>query len=386
MNIVIMGNSGFPYMKTATTARLNAIAQAIRNDGGQIYFINRLGLINHDHTSVVQPECDYCVIEASGSRFRQSTFWKRSILKIILPALEIRKLIALDKNHGIDSVHVYTQDFYPLIFYYVYTKFARKKLVAHLVELRRSIKGGKSLLKCINDYLVDYFLIKLSSEAYCISNLLCDFAKLNNSAIKTHKVPPICNFDELSLIKPKLSPNPYFLYCGSIAYKDVVDFVVESWLSIAEKLKYELRLVIGGSDHEVDMFRRRFCDNPSILIYNNLEYNELISMYKGAECLLIPLRPIEQDCARFPQKVCEYLASRGVIITTKFGEMQATFTGTNSVIFADAYSVTEYSQKISDVISGKYDIELMRENAYQYGRRIFHNFSYSKLLHRGANN
>jgi len=80
----------------------------------------------------------------------------------------------------------------------------------------------------------------------------------------------------------------------------------------------------------------------AIILYNNIPYATLISLYKSADLLIIPLRNNIQDVARFPHKVSEYTASKRPLISSKIGELKHYFVNKESALLAVEYSVNMY--------------------------------------------
>jgi glycosyltransferase involved in cell wall biosynthesis len=100
-----------------------------------------------------------------------------------------------------------------------------------------------------------------------------------------------------------------------------------------------------------------------------LSYYDLISYYKSSEALLVPLRNKVSDIARFPHKISEYTASKGLILSTNYGEIRHYFTNGVNALLSDDYTVDSFSKLISALQNS--DKEKIRENAYKTGLKFF---------------
>lgn len=97
---------------------------------------------------------------------------------------------------------------------------------------------------------------------------------------------------------------------------------------------------------------------------------------------MIPLRNCIEDIARFANKVCEYTAARGLIITTNNGEMQYFFKNGENAIVADECSVQSIASQLDEVEGGIYNIDAIRENCYNTGLNNFSIEAYKNKLYQ----
>ena len=110
-----------------------------------------------------------------------------------------------------------------------------------------------------------------------------------------------------------------------------------------------------------------------ILLKSNIPYYNLLSLYKGAGVLLIPLRNTVQDKARFPHKIGEYTASKRPILSTNTGEMKYYFEDGISALLANEYSEKEYVEKLAAALESK---ELLDSIGKEGNRIGIANFNY----------
>ena len=76
----------------------------------------------------------------------------------------------------------------------------------------------------------------------------------------------------------------------------------------------------------------------------------MYNYYKNAKALLIPLRPITQDEARFPHKIGEYLASGNPAISTNYGEIKHYFKDQETMLIADSYQINDFAGKMQYIL------------------------------------
>lgn len=136
-------------------------------------------------------------------------------------------------------------------------------------------------------------------------------------------------------------------------------------------------LVLSGNKERIEHLRKEWKDCK---ILTQLPYDELIAYFKHAYALFIPLRPIISDIARFPNKVCEYLASEGVIITTDVGEMSYYFKDGENAVVAKDYSIDSMLECLEKLHNGEYDYENIRLQGYTTGKQLFDMESYAIKL------
>lgn len=263
----------------------------------------------------------------------------------------------------VDILHVYCGHYLQMLFYWILSRMIGAKLLYQYVEYRSAFHwdmGRKKNLVAtqyqrLNGYLCDHYGALLWDGCIAISDFLYDKALEVNPRLEMLKIPPLCDVEQFERnLLPDPIGTPYMFYCGNREYLDVVETIEKAYDK--SRLKNKMKLVIHLS--------------------GQLPYEQMVAYYKHAEALLIPLRNEVADIARFPNKVCEYCAAHGVIITTSYGEMKHYFSdGENAIVAAD-YSVEALKEKMDALADGKYDTATLRRNAYETGRQFFDINSY----------
>lgn len=377
MRILFCGLSGIPSKASASINRYMAIAQAMSSEN-EIIIINRFALF--DKVSQQEQERTlFKVLDATGVKYRPKSFFRRNLLKLTSFFYEYRLIKQLNKEKRIDWVNVYSQYFGICLFYFLLSKILGFQIILHYVEYRSKIKDKGFLFK-LNGFLFDKYSVYLCQRVIPISNYINSRVKEIRPSLITLIIPPICDFEYFNLIKPQTIENRYFVFCGSAGYSEVIQFILDSFLNITNLNKFELHLIING-DIVNQSIKKQIEDNKdSIKVFSKLKYDELISKYKGSMAQLIPIRDSIQDCARFPQKICEYLASNRPILTTNYGEIPNYFTDGQNAIIASKFEVACYSQKLDWAINNIEAIDAISNNSYSLGIKFFDIHSYRNQI------
>lgn len=366
MRILFCGQSSYPNNNNATTNRYIAIAKVMAFES-EVIFINRIPLIEYSHFS---NKTEFRVIDVSNQKCRPNNFFKRNFIKLFSSLFEFRTFWKLNKEKKIDWINIYTQYFGLCLFYFFLSKIFKFKTILHYVEIRSEFNNRNLFLK-LNDFLYDNYVMFLFDKYVPISHFLDKHLKQSNSAISSLIIPPICDFDYFKNNNlSNLLDETYFLYCGSTAYNDVILFIIESFEKMEQNESVKLYLVLNGiiSDTIRALLEQK---KERIKVFSNLEYNDLIGLYKNSLALLIPLRDSPQDEARFPQKISEYIASEKVIISTNYGEVRYYFKDNYNAIIAEDYDTDMYSKKMKWVFVNRLSLGELENKAYATGKKHF---------------
>lgn len=380
MRILFCGLSGIPNSSSAPINRYVSIAEAM-SANNEIIIINRIPIFDEETQQNSEWNNSFRIIEATGVRYRPKTFLKRNFLKLFSFLFECNKILQLNKEKKIDWVNVYTQYFGIYFFYFLLSKILHFKIILHYVEFRSRIKGRNITLR-INDYFFDNYAFFLCNKVIPISTFLNNRILKIRPDIKTIIIPPICDFIFFDSIIPESTESKYLVYCGSANYDEVILFTIESYLKIIDRSNIDLHLIINGRITNPKILELIESNKNRILIFSRLSYKRLIAKYKGSLAQLIPLRDTVQDYARFPQKICEYLASGRPIVTTNFGEIPNYFEDGKNAIVASGFDTDTYSQKLLWVINNPNKLDCISENSYSTGVRLFNTNSYNLKLEK----
>lgn len=373
MRVLFCGLSGIPNKASASINRYMAIGQAL-SEKNEIIYINRFPLFRSNDTLSAENN-NFRIIDATNTKFRPDSFFKRNLLKLASFLYEFNTIRKLNKEKKIDWLNIYTQYFGIFWVYYSFSKLFKIKTVLHYVELRSSFKDRNFLLK-INDLLYDKVAIFLCDKIIPISTTLNNYALELNPSAKTLIIPPICDFDYFASIEPEHTDQKYFVFCSSITYDEVILFVINSFLRMKNN-DLALHLVINGKIENQQINQLLEKNKDKIYLFSNLKYDKLIAKYKGSLAELIPLRNTLQDCARFPQKICEFLASNRPIITTSYGEINNYFLDKRNAIISKEFEVNSFSEQLDWAADHQNELKSISEESYITGYKHFNIKSYS---------
>lgn len=362
MNIFFVGLSGVPYSSRACDIRLCAFANLFVKKHS-VTILNRFSSNSNSNNNFLD---NNVVIKEIVNKRKAS-----AVLRILFFIWSVLKepfvILNLNRKNKIDILHVYTGHFGDYLIYKFVGACINAKVIYQYVEFR-SAKPRRTFYHKLNAYLCDHFGAKFWDASICISNYLEKKAKQVSENIPTIKVTPICDFSFFEGIEAKKTDKPYLLFCGSAAYTEVVQLIIHSYRTSNISKENALKLVLSGNDNMLSDIRTQ---NPDLEILSNLDYKELIAYYKGAIGLFIPLRDTVEDVARFPNKICEYLASHGFIITTQVGEVPYYFNDKDTAVIAPDFSVESVSKCLDWIADNTNEIESIKEKAYRIGLSYF---------------
>lgn len=374
LNVFFLGSSGFPY-GFANIERQKLISMGLVNAGAKVTILNRKGVHTYKAYPDLKPKGIHEGVKyeyLSGSPYRQVGFIKRNLTKATSLFKEIRLLI-IEKRHSKLNVIIFNaRNFSSLIYYYLISKFLNVPVAFNYVELNSAMENRSSIWYKLNDYLFENIGIKLIPIILPISEYIYNFSLEKNPSASCLKIPTICDFEKFDENKEIINEK-YILFCGAASYFETISFVIDSYHESDIK-SHSLYLILNGAKKEL-LKVKEYCDklssNKRIKYFSDLPYDKLIAYYKSAHALVIPLRPILRDKARFPHKIGEYSASGRPIISNNFGEVSVYFTGGKDAAIANSYDVSEYAEKIKMVID---DVEFSNElalNSKSLGKKYF---------------
>ena len=360
MKIVFVGLGGVPFSNRATDVRLGAFADLFVDCGHEVEIINRFSMVKNTKAK------RYDIYEPFRD-FSPSNIIIRLLIYIVALFLEPLVIIKSHWKRKIDILFASTGHFADFVVYRLISWLIGAKLVNQYCEAQSSFEY-RNIYHSINGYLVDNVSPKLWDGAVCISHYLESTCVRVNKNIKTTIVYPFCDFTLFDECKPR-ETSQYILFCGSIGYKETIDFILQSYRNSCIKSDVKLRMVLAGDKKEIHSFQ---ANNSDVIVESGLSYNDLIRRYKEAFALLIPLRNNIRDIARFPNKTCEYCAARGVVVTTDVGEMSMVFKDLDNALVASNYAIEDYSEKLNWLGTHNSDaIRRLKENSYMTGLKYF---------------
>ena len=379
--VIHLGISGFPF-GFAPIQRVRLVFKALQIGGLFPLVISKNSPHSRADLKKTGRHDGIPYLYTSKKIRRPDNFVARNLNKVSGYAGELAVLFK--KRKKIIAAILYTPSFYELVYYRVVSTLFRFKLVIQYVEFRSSIADRKDALTILNDRMFDRYSFFFCDGVIAISDFLRDHVASRSGRTPVIKVPAINDFDT-AIDTPAKEKEPYLMYCGTIDYLEVIEFILDIFSALKKRGDYggRLLLIISGSNPgNRERLRSHLAQMPfadSVDIKSSIKYEELLSFYGGADLLMIPLRDSIQDRARFPHKIGEYTASKRPILSTNVGEMSIYFKDGVSAILANEYSIEAYVKTLSGYLTSG-DLSDIGINGYQVGIAHFHYACYAKSL------
>jgi len=372
--IVYLGCSGFPY-GMAEVQKMILISKSLVLTGNAVTVISRRGLHkieSHPDLKVIGNYQGIDYVYTSGSPFRSDSFFVRNFLKIKAIVNEYLTLRKMKKNNQLDYAIISTNNYYHVLYYSFLSKVCRFKTILNYVEYYPGQKKKwYKFAKRLNDQLYDRYGPQLCDFNFPISDFLIrNFQKVVPDK-KYLKIPVLTDIERYNGIEIKAGQK-YILFCGDAAYDEIIKFNINAFERLNDTSIF-LYLVIGGSESDKqgvkDFIANSSCKDR-IRFLTRLTDKELSTYNKNAIALLIPLRPTQQDEARFPHKIGEYLASGTPVISTNYGEVKHYFKDMEDMLIADSYDINLFADRMQFVV----DNPELAEKIGIKGKNIVKNF------------
>jgi len=373
MYIIHLGYSGFPIDNSATVQRIRLTFLGLKCQGFNTLIINKKSIHENPFPHKLNRIAGIPFIYTSYLTYRSKSLLIRNLNKLSGYIGEF--VLLAKKRKKIHTAILYTSSFGQLIYYKFLSRLFNFFLIIQYVELRSSFSEGTKYSNKINNRLFDNYFYRFCDGVIAISDYLVKHVESKEKNLPVIKLPAICDFNEFHSVE-SIKSESYLMYCGNILYVEIVEFIIDIFDTLKKEEKYngQLVLVIAGNHENWNKIHAKISKlqfGSQIIIKRHLPYMELISLYKGADVLMIPLRNTLQDNARFPHKIGEYSASKRPIISTNLGEVKAYFEDGVSAILADDFSSNSYVNKLATVLSCKTELDKIGEAGYKIGLKSF---------------
>jgi glycosyltransferase involved in cell wall biosynthesis len=376
MFIIHLGFSGFPK-GNASVQRVRLTFKGLKDAGMMPLVINKISHHPKCSEKRINRFDEIFYLNTGYLIYKPDSFMVRNFNKVSGYLGEL--LFFIRKRKKISIAILYSNYFLELPYYWLLSKIFGFKIVLQYVEFFSAIPGRNSMFTKLNDQLLDQQFHHFCNGIIAISDFLVHHVQKKCPQIPCIKLPAVCDFSEFEKISvyQNKDQQPYLMYCGTIFYLEVIELI----LSIFEKLKINkkynggLILVISGSHADnwerLHLKMKNLDCQKDVLIKSNIPYPDLLSLYKGADILLIPLRDSVQDNARFPHKIGEYTASKRPILSTNTGELKEYFVDGVSALLTNEYSEKAYLEKLTAAIASKAILDDIGDKGNRIGSENF---------------
>ena len=139
------------------------------------------------------------------------------------------------------------------------------------------------------------------------------------------------------------------------------------------------------SENDYEKLIRNSNLNGYIIIKHNVSNEDLVSIYKSAIGLLIPLNPNRvTEKARFSQKIAEYLSTKTPIVTTLVGDNVMYFKDKENA-FITEYNPLSISETMCYIANNIGVASMVGENGFRTGETEFSNIKVMRSLREFLN-
>jgi glycosyltransferase involved in cell wall biosynthesis len=379
--LLYLGLNGFPSRDAGIQRQLQ-LSKAIINDKTRVLVINRKGVHSDkiiDEASIkisgIYEGVEY--VYTSGTPKYNNNSILRNLLKLRGFVVELYLIIINRFFNNVSHALVKTDSLIQLKYYFFLSRILRFKLIFDYLEFRSSVKKRGS--KEISDKKsFDFEFYKYVDYVIVISHYLANHVKKLAPGIPYIIIPPIIDFEKFKKNTFIPTESDYFLYCGSIAYADIMEFIIDAYQqSKARDKGVSLVIIATGDQERISMLQEHTKQNPLIKVLSYQPYEHLIGYYKSAKALLIPLTDNLQDRARFPFKVSEYTAAARPIISSDSGAMINYFQDGINALLAKTDDLSDFKSKLNFVLDNPEQAEKIGLKGHETGRLHFNYQSYS---------
>lgn len=371
MFIIHIGTSGFPTGNNAVIQRIRLIFKGLKHAGVNPLIVSKHSVYKTGNTKKISRFQGIPYISTSKLLNRPDNFIVRNLNRLSGYLGEF--IFLVKKRKKIHTAILSGSSFTELVYYRILSKMLHFQLVIQYVEFYSAIESRKKLFTHIDDLLLDNYRFYFCDGIIVISEFLKKHTLTRKKSLPIIKIPAICDFDEFNL-QIETSQDKYMMYCGSIAYLSVIEFIIELYCKLKQSDSYQgkLLLVLGGFgiNGEFDGLYKKINESghsDTIVVKTNLPHKDLIKVYLGAELLIVPMRNSVQDIAGFHHKIGEYCAAKKPIISTNYGELSYYFKDSVSAILAEEYTIDSYYQKLTKILPLKEKLNMIGTNGYKVG-------------------
>jgi glycosyltransferase involved in cell wall biosynthesis len=177
---------------------------------------------------------------------------------------------------------------------------------------------------------------------------------------------------------------PYVLFSGSVAYRKTIEFVLDAFMQVSRGYP-ELKLVLTGIDIGRHTWLRDGVQTRGLaektIFPGFITRNALLTAYRGASALLVPLFGDTQSLARFPTKLAEYLLSGRPVVTNRVGDVADFLENNQTAILVNPDDTIAFAEAILYVLEHQEQAESIAQKGCQLAKENFDYRNHGKRLY-----
>jgi len=178
-------------------------------------------------------------------------------------------------------------------------------------------------------------------------------AKEKGISIPLIKIPILVDGAVRPTLCDSKKTEPYMLYTGSLAYKDISKMVVDIYVELEKrKITLPVKITGAGCNHmqeEIQEYARLQGVSEHIEFVGYVNENTLKQLQQCATVLLAPLPDNLQSVSRFPTKLGYYLASGTPVVTSAVGEVNYYLEDGKTAFVAKSFSAQAFASKVEEI-------------------------------------
>lgn len=375
MNVIFLDcTQNYGYQFSAANTKVEMMARGLSQNGATITILNGLGGMLGINSRVAKPSEYIDKVITYPSRGRLLGF----VRNISLLNQDLKNLYREGEPNIVILSNVY------LHLHNIYANAAHKygyKVAAISHEWVPTIRRQLWIQNKLGDIYADTFGRKVEGILPISEYIISRIEKFKKPYLKT---PILADFGRD--IDKDMIHDGGLVYCVYAAYYRVIGFILRAYANYLSFSKdpMPMTLVLSGSDADIQRVKekiREFKVSTHVKILTKLPYSKLVSLYRSAQGLIIPLDPNhEQDHARFSQKIAEYLSSGSPIITNNVGEIDYYFTRGKDAVICE-YTVEGFTNAFEWIESHPVDAARIGSMGFELGKKEFNYSSFGKLLY-----
>lgn len=372
----------------ASTQRLTTLARGVKEAGAEAQILLSRATETNLRTANNKPQGDVFgvpFIYTTGTSFVAASWLGRRVQEITGFFCTLRFLRNEIRSGGVLKsdlrVITYSRHLSTVIPISLFCRWHHIPIVAEMCEWPVTQSGDMTLgrwrrqLFCKN--VVRWIDGALPISRYIERQMIGQVIRLRK-ALPMLYIPILVDAEEPFKEEDVSFRSPYVLFSGSVAYRKTIDFVLDSFMAVSQGYP-DLKLVLTGMEvgkHAwlFDGVKARGLEGK-ILFTGFISRNALLSAYRGASALLIPLFDDEQSQARFPTKVAEYLLSGRPVVTNRIGDVADFLKDKETAYLVEPNDVRAFSEAIRNVLEHQSQAETIAQKGCQVAKE---NFDYKK--------
>lgn len=372
-NVFVSYSDGFPVSFCAANTKVGFLGKGLVQQGDRVVLINKFyGKKNIAPTYGCHDGILYYSLPNKGNKIKKSIFNTYRTCKILKKEIQ---------PYNVNVAYIGCGNFFILVVISLYARMYGYKVAFIYEELQAKL--DMPFINRVNGWLHSYYMGYFVDCVLPISEYLSNVSKRWNKPM--FKLPICADFSESDKVQ-QTCPSQYFVYCAAAGYHRSFLFILDAFEHVCQSHpEAKLHIVLSGSEQLIAKDKKIIGErnmNAHITIMTKLPYNTLLSEYKKAQALLIPLfNDVIGDVARFSQKISEYLSTKRPVISTGVGEINHYFQHKNNMLIDYEITPESYANLMLYSLEHPNDADIIGERGFKVGLKQFDYKVLSKRLH-----